>query len=90
MVKNSNANAGDTKTWAQSPSREDPLEEEVATQFSILAWRIPWTREPVRYSPWGHRESAMMRCVHMRMHACTHTHTHTHTETLTGSVVSRS
>ena len=50
-------------------------------QFSILAWRIPWTQEPVRYSPWGHRESAMMRCVHMRMHACTHTHTHTHGDT---------
>ena len=25
---------------------EDPLEEEMATHFSILAWRIPWTEEP--------------------------------------------
>ena len=26
--------------------QEDPLKEEMATQFSILAWRIPWTAEP--------------------------------------------
>ena len=32
--------------WARSLGREDPLEEEVATQSSILAWRIPWTEEP--------------------------------------------
>ena len=30
----------------QSLSREDPLEEEVATYSSILAWEIPWTEEP--------------------------------------------
>ena len=30
----------------QSLGREDPLEEEMATQSSILAWRIPWTKEP--------------------------------------------
>ena len=34
---------------------EDPLEEEMATHSSILAWRIPWTEEPVSYSPWGCR-----------------------------------
>ena len=28
--------------------QEDPLEEEVATHASILAWRIPWTEEPGR------------------------------------------
>ena len=27
---------------------EDPLEESMATHFSILAWRIPWTEEPSR------------------------------------------
>jgi len=26
--------------------REDPLEEGIATHYSILAWRIPWTEEP--------------------------------------------
>ena len=34
------------KTWVQSQGREDPLEEDVATHSSILAWRIPWTEEP--------------------------------------------
>ena len=30
----------------QSLDLEDPLEEEMATDSSILAWRIPWTEEP--------------------------------------------
>ena len=30
----------------QSLGQEDPLEEEMATHSSILAWRIPWTKEP--------------------------------------------
>ena len=30
----------------RSLGREDPLEEEMATHSSILAWRIPWTEEP--------------------------------------------
>ena len=34
------------ETWDQSLSWEDPLEEEMATHSSILAWRIPWTEEP--------------------------------------------
>ena len=33
------------------------VEEGMATQSSILAWRIPWTEEPAGYSPWGHKES---------------------------------
>ena len=32
--------------WVQSLGREDPLEEEMSTHSSILAWRIPWTEEP--------------------------------------------
>ena len=32
--------------WVQSLGREDPLEEGMATHFSILAWRIPGTEEP--------------------------------------------
>ena len=32
----------------QSLGQEDPLEEEMATHSSILAWRIPWTEEPGR------------------------------------------
>ena len=32
--------------WVQSLGREDPLEKEMATHSSILAWRIPWMEEP--------------------------------------------
>ena len=32
--------------WVRSLGREDPLEEEMASHFGILAWRIPWTEEP--------------------------------------------
>ena len=31
------------ETWIQFLGREDPLEKEMGTHFSILAWRIPWT-----------------------------------------------
>ena len=34
------------KTWVQPLGREDPLEKEMATHSSILAWVIPWTEEP--------------------------------------------
>ena len=47
VVKNPPANAGDSKdmeilSWA------DPLQEEMATHSSILAWKIPWIKEPGR------------------------------------------
>ena len=32
--------------WIRSLGREDPLEKEMATHSSILAWKIPWTAEP--------------------------------------------
>ena len=34
------------ETWVRSLGWEDPLEKEMATHSSILAWRIPWTEEP--------------------------------------------
>ena len=43
--------------WVQSLGWEDPLEKEMANHSSILAWKIPWTREPGGYSPWGCKES---------------------------------
>ena len=48
LVKNPPASAGDIKhsVGNQSLGREDPLEEEMVTHSSILAWRIPWTEEP--------------------------------------------
>ena len=33
------------ETWVRSLGQEDPLEKEIATLSSILAWRIPWTEE---------------------------------------------
>ena len=35
------------ETQVPSMGQEDPLEKEIATHSSILAWRIPWTEEPV-------------------------------------------
>ena len=34
------------KTWVRSLGREDPLEKEMATHSSTLAWKVPWTEEP--------------------------------------------
>ena len=34
------------ETWVRSLGGEDPLKKEMATHFSILAWRIPWTEDP--------------------------------------------
>ena len=45
------------ETWVRSLGQEDPLEKEMATQSSILAWRIPWTEEPDRLRSRGHKES---------------------------------
>ena len=36
------------ETWVQSLGQENPLEEEMATHSSILAWRISWIEEPGR------------------------------------------
>ena len=44
---------GRRETWVQSLGREDPLENEMATHSSILAWRIPWTEEPGRLQSTG-------------------------------------
>ena len=38
------------ETRVRSLGWEDPLEKEMATHSSILAWRIPWTEEPSTYS----------------------------------------
>ena len=41
------------ETRVRSLGQEDPLEKEMATHFSIHAWRIPWTKEPGRLLPMG-------------------------------------
>ena len=53
------------ETWVRSLGREDPLEKEMATHSSILAWRIPGTEEPGGLPSmgsrrlWGRTESDM-------------------------------
>ena len=44
------------ETWVQFLVQEDPLEKEMATHSSILAWRIPWTEEPGRLQSIGSQE----------------------------------
>ena len=41
------------ETGVRSLGQEDPLEKGMATHFSILAWRIPWTEEPGRLQSMG-------------------------------------
>ena len=36
------------ETWIRFLGQEDPLEKEMATHYSILAWRIPWAEQPGR------------------------------------------
>ena len=50
MVKNL---PGMWETWVQSLGWKDPLENEMATHSSILAWRIPWTEEPGKLQSMG-------------------------------------
>ena len=45
MVKNLPAML---ETWVPSLGREDPLEKKMATHSRILAWKIPWTKDPGR------------------------------------------
>ena len=68
------------ETWVRSLGGEDPLEEEMTTCSSILAWEIPGTEKPGRLQSMGSQrvgrhwvtEKALVR-------ACIHKHTHTHT-----------
>ena len=69
MVKNLPAMQ---ETWIWSLGREDPLEKGMATHFSILAWRIPWTEKPD-----GLQSMGLERVGHDWV---TNTHTHTHTQ----------
>ena len=41
------------ETWVLSLGREDPLEKEMATHSSILAWKIPWREKPCRPQSMG-------------------------------------
>ena len=45
------------ETWVRFLGWEDPLEKEIATHSSILAWRIPWIEKPDRLQSMGLQES---------------------------------
>ena len=50
--------------WVQSLGQENPLEEEMATHSSILAWRIPWTEEPGGLQSMGSQRDTTEHDVH--------------------------
>ena len=61
MVKNPPAMQG---TQVQSLGQEDPLGKEMATQSSILAWRIPWTEEPEGLQSMGSKSQTALSDFH--------------------------
>ena len=64
VVKNPPASVGDScliPGLGRSP-------REMVTHSSSFAWRTPWTEEPARYSPWGHKESDSTECLSMHVH----------------------
>ena len=71
------------EVWVWSLVQEDPLEKKMATHSSILAWRIPWIKEPGRPQSIGSQRvrnnwATSLHFICIRTH--THTHTHTHTQ----------
>ena len=62
MVKNLPAMQ---ETWVPSLVQEDPLEKEMATHYSILAWRIPWTEEPGGPQSMGKQSDVTIRLTHV-------------------------
>ena len=63
VVKNLPVNAG---TQVRSLGWEDPLEKEVTTHSSILAWKIPWTEDPGGLQSMGSQESDMTELTHTK------------------------
>ena len=53
------------ETWVWFLGQEDPLEKEIATHSSVLAWEIPRTEEPGELDPWGSKESDMTEWLEM-------------------------
>ena len=46
--------------WVQSLAQKDPLEGEMATHSSIVAWEIPWTEEPGGLQSMGSQSQAQL------------------------------
>ena len=60
------------ETWVQSLGQEDPLEKEMATQFSTLAWKIPWMEEPSRVQSMGSQRVRHDRVTKQQQHILSH------------------
>ena len=60
MVKNPPAKQEMWEMPVQSLGQKDPLEKEVTTHSSILAWEISWIEDPAGCSPWGCKEKEMI------------------------------
>ena len=56
------------ETWVQSLGQEDPPGEGGGNHSSILAWRIPWRRSLVGYSPWARKESDTPERLHFHFY----------------------
>ena len=67
------------ETWVQFLGQEYPLEKEMATHSSILAWRIPWTEESDRLHSMGLQESDTTEWVNHHHHIYIYTYTYTYT-----------
>ena len=61
MVKNPPASEEIQETPFRSLGQEGPLEEEMATHSSIIAWIFPWTEEPSGLQSMGRKESGILR-----------------------------
>ena len=75
VVKNMPASGGNMgsipklgrwETRVQSLNWEDPLEKEMGTHSSILAWKIPWTEEPGGLQSMGFMRTRACACTHTR------------------------
>ena len=55
------------ETWVRSLGQEDPLEKEMATYSSTLAWKSHGQRSLVDYSPWDRKESDMTEQLHFKI-----------------------
>ena len=56
------------ETWVRSLGQEDPLEKEMATHSSILAWRVPWTEELAGLQSTGRKESDTTEQLHFHFY----------------------
>ena len=55
------------ETWVPSLGQEDPLEKEMATHSTVLAWRIPWTEELGGLQSTGRKESDTTEQLHFSL-----------------------